>query len=918
MITRTMLSLLAVTLAANSVVGQSGVPAAVLLAARSVVAAAEANAVQGNGAAAGAQVQEIIVVIKTHFDIGYTHRVGEIVHHYRTGMIDKAMDIMDQSKTLPPDQQFVWTGPGWVMSKVLEDWPGQTPERRKRLDDYVRAGKFQFHALPFTLESDACEPEAMARGLIFSSKLCRQYGMPLPVSGKKTDVPSHGGALSTVLAHGGVKFMHIGCNWPSGYVKTPGLFWWEGPDGSRVLTLYSSTYGTATGIGWPEQWGGNEFYIGREFVPPPSWPYKVWPAIIVTLDNTGPPTAEAVRAAFEDATRKLPGVRIRMGTMDDFVEALLKDTPRIPVVKGEMPDTWIHGIMSDPDGIKLSRAVHPQLASAEALHTQLKLWGTPQPDIAMKVALAYEKILLYGEHTWGRAPQVGEYGEAFKRADPQLIADLEASWEDKTNYIREAAEMSSAIAMANLRTLAENVEASAGAVIVYNPLPWPRSGTVEMGKERYSVLDVPPCGYLTVSPRSAIVEQTHLTGRILESRLFKLTIDPAKGAIASLVDKRSGREWVDASAEHKLGQYLNERFTFEQTFAYTMTYQQGRAGDWPHHGMHKGGMVSEREVPYRAALSARGRIAIDGNSAVIECPAAPADHMPASTLRITLHEQQPCIDLELTIRDKAKDNWPEADWLCLPFKIDNPRFQVHRPLGVMDPATDILPGANRDLFSVGHGVTIAGDDGAGIAVCPIDHPLVSLDRPGCWKASKSAEEFTPKKPVVYLNLYNNQWNTNFRYWYPGSWSSRVRLWTFDAKTPADAVLATSALEARNPLQAVAATGRGNKLPPSKSGISVSRQGVLVTAFGANPDGEGTLLRVWEMAGVSGDLTVTIPGSYITATPVNFRGERSGNPIPFNHGKLTFPLKAYSPASFIVETCHATAGSQSGATSRHHR
>lgn len=29
-----------------------------------------------------------------------------------------------------------------------------------------------------------------------------------------------------------------------------------------------------------------------------------------------------------------------------------------------------------------------------------------------------------------------------------------------------------------------------------------------------------------------------------------------------------------------------------------------------------------------------------------------------------------------------------------------------------------------------------------------------------------AAEFTPKKPVVYLNLFNNQWNTNFSYWYP--------------------------------------------------------------------------------------------------------------------------------------------------------
>jgi hypothetical protein len=79
--------------------------------------------------------------------------------------------------------------------------------------------------------------------------------------------------------------------------------------------------------------------------------------------------------------------------MDDFVDAILETNPDIPVVKGEMPDTWIHGIMSDPGGIKLSRAVHPQIAAAEALHTQLNLWGVAQPPVAKEIALAYENIL---------------------------------------------------------------------------------------------------------------------------------------------------------------------------------------------------------------------------------------------------------------------------------------------------------------------------------------------------------------------------------------------------------------------------------------------------------------------------------------------------------------------------------------------
>ena len=80
-------------------------------------------------------VEEIIVVCKTHFDIGYTHRIDEVIPYFQTTMIDKALSIMEQSKALPEEQQFVWTAPAWVMSKVLEDWEGQTPERRDKLED---------------------------------------------------------------------------------------------------------------------------------------------------------------------------------------------------------------------------------------------------------------------------------------------------------------------------------------------------------------------------------------------------------------------------------------------------------------------------------------------------------------------------------------------------------------------------------------------------------------------------------------------------------------------------------------------------------------------------------------------------------------------------------------------------------------
>jgi len=229
--------------------------------------------------------------------------------------------------------------------------------------------------------------------------------------------------------------MHIGCNWPSGYVHDlPPLFWWEGPDGSRVLTMYSSIYGTCTAF-W--KWGGeNDPNIGHNLVPPPDWPYKTWIAIIVTGDNSGPPKADGVKTIFAEVAEKLPGVKVRMGTMEEFADAILEEKPELPVVKGETPDTWIHGCMCDPGGMRTARNIRPLMPVAEALNTQLRFWGLAVADPASEIAQAYENSLLYTEHTWGRSASVNVYGGAFQNLPPAKYRDLEGPWEDKTGYIR--------------------------------------------------------------------------------------------------------------------------------------------------------------------------------------------------------------------------------------------------------------------------------------------------------------------------------------------------------------------------------------------------------------------------------------------------------------------------------------------------
>lgn len=847
-------------------------------------------------------VEEVIVICKTHIDVGYTHSFKDAIRYYQTGMIDNALKVTDESQALPKEQQFSWTLPSWVLFKTLEDWPGQTPERKAKLQNAFKTGKIRTHALPFTMESDACEPECLVRGLNFASKLTREHGLPLPRAGKQTDVPSHGGFVATILANADVKFLHIGCNWPSSYIKTddiPGLFWWEGPDGSRVLTLYSPFYGTARTEF--SRWGGG----GENLIPPKNWPHKTWPAILVTGDNVGPPSSGAVKKLFEDIAKKMPHVKVRMGSMDDFYEAIIKeDLKGVPVVKAEMPDSWVYGVMCDPEGSRISRETSPLLASSEALNTQLKIWGKDMPSITKDVASAYEELVLHGEHTWGGTKSINAYGEKFHNLPAESYASLEASWKDKFDHIQKASETARHISESNMLALAKSVKHDEPSIIVYNPLPWKRSGVATVDNENIFVEDVPPCGYRTYPAKNLKKQPVPIENNTLENDFFKIKLDAESCSIVSLVDKRTNREWVDHDSKHSLGQYLNERFTREQTERYATTYQKDRSKQL-HRGLHKPGMISEQEVPYRAASPKNGKLSITGDGytqkAVLSMPGDAEKHLPPSALKVTLYKNQPYIDLEITIQDKPKDNWPEADWLCLPFKISNPSFKVHRPLGRMDPAKDILPGACRDFYTVGNGVTITGPDHSGVAVCPLSHPLISFDTPGCWNFS---QDFIPEKPVVYLNLYNNQWNTNFRYWFEGTWSSRVRIWTFDKNTAnKDSFLDTHALEARNPLQAVVAEKNNGNLPARHSGLETSRKGVVVTAFGADPDGnDGILLRVWEQSGIGGPLTITLPESMkaTTAIPVNLRGEHKGRPIAIKKGMLNLNLGAYAPASFIIK------------------
>lgn len=848
-----------------------------------------------------AKVTDVFVVIKSHFDLGFTDQAENVFHRYRVEMMDKALGVIDRNRAQPEDKRFVWTVPGWPLAAQMLG-PRQDPARKVRVESAVRDGFLTVHALAGTTHTEALDAENLVRSLGFSSAIARQYGHPLSIAAKMTDVPSHSWIMPTLLAHAGVRFLHLGCNPASQYPRVPPMFWWEGGDGSRVLCVYTIDYGSG-------------------LTPPSNWPSTHYLAMIMAGDNAGPPDPAEVDQWRTQLARSMPGVRVHFGTLDDFAAAVLKEQPALPVVRGDMPDTWIHGLLANPAATKTARNTQALEPALDALDTHLRLWGLNPPPLAERLAKAYEQSFLYGEHTWGMNAEYGPralHGQAWRdwlaaMEQEPVPADGDytkvarggkrkwlQSYQDHRDYAYQARNIVETEIRSRLALLAADVTAAPGSAIVYNPLPWTRSGMVEFQGRRILAENVPPCGYRTIPVRPDRSESSDPSARTtLDTPHFTATFDLVRGGIASLVDKATGRELADPSSPHALGQFLHERFSTDEVFPRFFNKYSRMQGGWALNDIGKPGMADAKQIPYQASTPGAWKLSTtrtDAADHVTLVSADPKGLAKGYVMTFTFPRHEPSVEVKWRVEDKTADKHPEGGWLCFPFAVEKPRFTVGRLGAPIDPATDIVAGTNRHLMAVASGVALAGANGDGVALCPIDSPLVSLDQPGLWHWTM---DFVPARPAVFVNLYNNMWNTNFPLWQDGSWSVRVRFWPTAKETATVADLAVRSWEARVPLLAAAATG-GDRLPETQSGLTLSRKGVLLTAFGANPDGKDTLLRVWEQAGVTADLTVTLPGDFASAIPVDLRGSRIGEPLTITNRQLKFPLKAYTPASFVLQ------------------
>ena len=187
-----------------------------------------------------------------HDDVGYRETQPR-TQEWQDKMIDDAITIQKQYPWYKYNVEASWAASDYLSHR--------SSDTRREFLDLAERGEIGINALYADMETNALTPEEMARAFYLSGRYHAEYGIAID-SAAQGDLPSYPGGLPTFLASAGVKFFVGGSDQirapiyanaalagqPPLNLRSP--FFWEGPDGSRVLTWMAVAYGQIGRLVW--------------------------------------------------------------------------------------------------------------------------------------------------------------------------------------------------------------------------------------------------------------------------------------------------------------------------------------------------------------------------------------------------------------------------------------------------------------------------------------------------------------------------------------------------------------------------------------------------------------------------------------------------------------------------------------------
>ena len=332
-------------------------------------------------------MKEILIIFKTHLDIGFTDLSENVKQKYVRSYIPNAIKVGYELKDT--DTPFVWTVGSWLINEALK------VDESGKVEQAIKDGILNWHALPFTSHTELMSVKLFEYGLDVSARLDARFGVKT-VGAKMTDVPGHTQGMIPLMSRRGIKFLHIGVNEATPVPPVPSVFRWrQGQDEIRVM--YQGEYGTDADFG--------DFAV----------------CFAHTNDNCGPQSADEIRSIYEEIAKKYPNCVLKAATLNDVAERVGALTD-LPVIDKEIGDTWIHGAATDPK----------KLSKYRALLRRIEKDGI-NADVT-------DSLLCVPEHTWGldlktffKNNSVYTHTELETAKDERAF--IESSWEEQRGYV---------------------------------------------------------------------------------------------------------------------------------------------------------------------------------------------------------------------------------------------------------------------------------------------------------------------------------------------------------------------------------------------------------------------------------------------------------------------------------------------------
>lgn len=854
----------------------------------------------------GEDKRTLLVVSHTHWDREW-YLPFEAFRARLVGMMDSLLDLLDSD---PEFRHFVLDG----QTVPLDDYLEIRPDRRADIERLVRDGRLLIGPNYMLPDEFLIGGEAWVRNLMFGIRSARRYGGPMMV-GYSPDAFGHIAYLPAILRGFGIDSVLI---WRGvGREATTSEFRWAAPDGSEVLAIhFPFGYGMFPVLPEDRQALASSLKAIRNALEP----LATTKYVLVPNGTDHLPAHTGLSQVIRQANEIMNDAEMVHGNYPMFIEAVRKElgerVDELPLLKGEFRSSErsniLAGVLSARMWLKqryqecedlLSRYAEPSSSWAYLLRRENGTGGDSSDSTKGLLRQAWKHLLQNGPH------------------DSVTGCSVDAVYTDVGARFDRCQQIADAVIHESLRYIADRASPSGEqTVVVFNPEHGPRTDfcTVRLpveGDKLPTLLTAPDGSEIDAQVigrggHSAVDTRERVTVGFVAPDVpghgyaaFRVTYGGAQESRAHNPEpNKIENEFFAVAAAEDGTLTVRDKRTGAEMAGLNRLVDGGDAGDeYTYCPPKADAFVSEplapvharvvESGPARQTLEVRMTYALPESSNDDERSSDTADCRIVS--RISVYPGVPRIDIETEVENNARDH----------------RLRVHFPAGIVSDVSR----AEQHFGVVERPVAVPEDDGTWFETPVGTYPQksfvdISDGGRGLMIANRGLPEYEALREnggtiTIALTLLRCV-----------SWLSRVQLrtrkaqagpamqtpgaqmqgrWTFSYSIiPHDGGWQSACAEAHRfvrPLRTVRTSRGTGTLPRTGSLVEVEPTEVIVSSVKLAEDGDGVVMRVYNVSDEKVDARVRLSGANGQVQHVDLN-EENAQPLAPSEGSIYLALR----------------------------